>query len=174
MSTINYDLKKIKALVFDVDGVLSASVISLYPSGEPMRSANIKDGYALQLAVKRGFHVAVITGGRAEAVRVRYTKLGITDLYMGSAVKIHDYHAFKNKYALRDEDILYMGDDVPDIEIMRECGLPCCPKDAAYEVKEISKYVSYACGGNGCARDVIEQVLKANHMWMTDSVAFGW
>ena len=122
MSTINYDLKKIKALDFDVDGVLSADMIPLHISGEPMRTVNIKDGYALQLAVKQGLHVAIITGGRTEAVRIRFSALGITDLYMGSAVKIHDYRDFREKYGLSDEEILYMGDDIPDIEVLRECG----------------------------------------------------
>ena len=118
MSTINYDLKKIKALAFDVDGVLSADMIPLHISGEPMRTVNIKDGYALQLAVKQGLHVAIITGGRTEAVRIRFSALGITDLYMGSAVKIHDYRDFREKYGLSDEEILYMGDDIPDIEVL--------------------------------------------------------
>lgn len=173
MSTINYDLTRIKALAFDVDGVLSADVIPLHPSGEPMRTVNIKDGYALQLAVKKGFKVAIITGGRTDAVRKRFAGLGVTDLYMGSAVKIHDYRHFRDKYDLKDEEILYMGDDIPDIEVMRECGLPCCPKDAAFEAKAVARYISYAEGGYGCGRDVIEQVMKVHGKWMADD-AFGW
>ena len=164
MSTINYDLSRIKALAFDVDGVLSSTTVPLHPSGEPMRTVNIKDGYAIQLAVKKG---------RTEAVRIRFAGLGVTDLYMGSAVKIHDYRAFRDKYGLADDEILYMGDDVPDIEVMRECGLPCCPKDAVPEVKAVAKYISYAEGGHGCGRDVVEQVLKAHGIWLTDD-AFGW
>ena len=113
MSTINYDLSRIKALAFDVDGVLSSTTVPLHPSGEPMRTVNIKDGYAIQLAVKKGLHIAIITGGRTEAVRVRFEGLGVKDLYMGSAVKIHDYRAFRDKYGLTDDEILYMGDDVP-------------------------------------------------------------
>lgn len=173
MSTINYDLKKIKALAFDVDGVLSADVIPLHPSGEPMRTVNIKDGYAIQLAVKQGLHIAIITGGKTEAVRQRFAGLGVPDLYLGSAVKIHDYRDFRDKYGLADEEILYMGDDIPDMEVMRECGLPCCPKDAAPEVKSIAKYISYADGGYGCGRDVVEQVMKAQGKWMSGN-AFGW
>ena len=165
MSTINYDLSRIKALAFDVDGVLSSTTVPLHPSGEPMRTVNIKDGYAIQLAVKKG--------GRTEAVRIRFAGLGVTDLYMGSAVKIHDYRTFRDKYGLADDEILYMGDDVPDIEVMRECGLPCCPKDAVPEVKAVAKYISYAEGGHGCGRDVVEQVLKAHGIWLTDD-AFGW
>ena len=166
MSTINYDLSRIKALAFDVDGVLSSTTVPLHPSGEPMRTA-------IQLAVKKGIRIAIITGGRTEAVRIRFVGLGVTDLYMGSAVKIHDYRAFRDKYGLADDEILYMGDDVPDIEVMRECGLPCCPKDAVPEVKAVAKYISYAEGGHGCGRDVVEQVLKAHGIWLTDD-AFGW
>lgn len=173
MSTINYDLKKIKAIAFDVDGVLSADIIPLHTSGEPMRTVNIKDGYAIQLAVKKGLHVAIITGGRTEAVRKRFAGLGVQDLYLGSAVKIHDYRDFRDKHGLKDEEILYMGDDIPDMEVMRECGLPCCPKDAAPEVKRIARYVSHAAGGYGCGRDVVEQVMKVQGKWMADD-AFGW
>lgn len=173
MSTINYDLKKIKAIAFDVDGVLSADVIPLHTSGEPMRTVNIKDGYAIQLAVKKGLHIAIITGGRTEAVRKRFEGLGVQDLYLGSAVKIHDYRDFRGKHALADEEILYMGDDIPDIEVMRECGLPCCPKDATPEVKNVARYISHAAGGYGCGRDVVEQVMKAQGKWMADD-AFGW
>lgn len=173
MSTINYDLKKIKAIAFDVDGVLSADIIPLHTSGEPMRTVNIKDGYAIQLAVKKGLHIAIITGGRTEAVRKRFAGLGVQDLYLGSAVKIHDYRDFRDKHGLQDEEILYMGDDIPDMEVMQECGLPCCPKDAAPEVKSMARYISHAAGGYGCGRDVVEQVMKAQGKWMADD-AFGW
>ena len=115
MSTINYDLTRIKALAFDVDGVLSADVIPLHPSGEPMRTVNIKDGYAIQLAVKKGLHIAIITGGRTDAVQKRFAGLGVSDLYLGSAIKIHDYRDFRDKHGLADEEILYMGDYVPDM-----------------------------------------------------------
>lgn len=173
MSTINYDLNQIKALAFDVDGVLSSDVLSLHPTGEPMRTVNVKDGYALQLAVKLGFHVAIITGGRTEAVRKRFAGLEIENIYMGSCVKIHDYRDFRDKHGLKDEQILYMGDDVPDIEVMRECGLPCCPRDAAAEVKQVALYISHQDGGYGCGRDVIEQILKSQGKWMNGD-AFGW
>ncbi|MCD8318108.1 MAG: HAD-IIIA family hydrolase [Paraprevotella sp.] len=171
---INYDLKKIKALVFDVDGVLSAETILLHPDGEPMRSVNIKDGYALQLAVKTGLHVAVITGGNTEAVRRRYEGLGLTDVYMGCAVKITSYEAFLKRYGLTDEEVLYMGDDIPDYEVMRRCGCPCSPADAAPEIKGLSLYISHLKGGFGCGRDVIEQVLKTQGKWLKDEQAFGW
>lgn len=171
---INYDLNKIKAIVFDVDGVLSNETIGLHPNGEPMRSVNIKDGYALQYAVKCGLLVAIITGGKTEAVRKRYEGLGLTDVYMGVAVKLHKYEYLKEKYNLKDDEILYMGDDIPDYEVMQLCGCPCCPADAAAEIKGISVYISQHNGGDGCGRDVIEQVLKAQGKWMKDQKAFGW
>ncbi|KAA6311893.1 3-deoxy-D-manno-octulosonate 8-phosphate phosphatase KdsC [termite gut metagenome] len=164
---------KIKALAFDVDGVLSTDVMSLHPDGEPMRTVNVKDGYALQLAVKQGLHIAIITGGRAEAVRLRYAGLGIKDIYMGSSAKIQDYRHFRDKHSLADEEILYMGDDIPDIKILQTCGLPCCPKNAISEVKKKALYISHYEGGQGCGRDVTEQVLKAQDKWMTEN-AFGW
>ena len=173
MSTINYDLTRIKALVFDVDGVLSANVIPLHPSGEPMRTVNVKDGYAIQLAVKKGFVSLLLQVGGAMSCGNVFIGLGVSDLYFGSAVKIHDYRGFRDKHGLTDEEILYMGDDVPDMEVMRECGLPCCPKDAVPEVKAIARYISYADGGYGCGRDVVEQVLKAQGQWLSDD-AFGW
>lgn len=171
---INYDLKKIRAIVFDVDGVLSSETIDLHPNGEPMRSVNIKDGYALQFAVKCGMIVAIITGGKTEAVRKRYEGLGIKDVYLGAAVKINEYNQLKEKYQLADEEILYMGDDIPDYAVMQLCGCACCPADAAPEIKEISIYISHRNGGYGCGRDVVEQVLRAQGKWMSHEEAFGW
>ncbi|MDY5814203.1 MAG: HAD-IIIA family hydrolase [Bacteroides sp.] len=173
MSNINHDLSTIKALVFDVDGVLSSTVIPLHPSGEPMRTVNIKDGYAMQLAVKKGLIVGIITGGRTEAIRIRFESLGVTDIYMGASRKTEAYADFLNKHGLTNEEVLYMGDDIPDIEVMRLCGLPCCPTDAVPEVKAVAHYISHLPGGMGCGRDVIEQVLKAKHLWMSHD-AFGW
>lgn len=171
---INYDLKKIKAVAFDVDGVLSRQTIMLHSSGEPLRTVNIKDGYAIQLAVKMGLRIAIITGGRSEAVRKRYEGLGVSDIYMGCSVKLTTYEAFLEKYGLRDEEVLYMGDDIPDYEVLSRCGCPCCPSDAAPEICSVSLYISHRAGGDGCGRDVIEQVLRAQHKWMSDREAFGW
>lgn len=171
---INYDLTKIKALVFDVDGVLSRETITMYPNGEPMRTVNIKDGYALQLAVKAGYHVAIITGARTEAVKVRYNGLGITDVYVGASVKRDYFNELLEKYNLQPEEVLYMGDDIPDYEVMQMCGLPCAPADAACEIKQLAIYISPRCGGEGCGRDVIEQVMRAQGKWMDKSNAFGW
>lgn len=171
---INYDLKKIKALVFDIDGVLSRETIPMNADGEPMRTVNIKDGYAIQLAVKSGLIVAIITGGRADSILKRYEALGVKDIYMGASVKTREFARLTEKYTLKAEEVLYMGDDIPDFEVMNLCGLPCCPADAAPEIKEISRYISHRNGGYGCGRDVIEQVLKAQDKWMSHSHAFGW
>lgn len=173
MSSINYDLNKIKAFVFDVDGVLSCDVIPLHPNGDPMRTVNIKDGYALQLAVKKGYQVAIITGGYTEAVRIRFSRLGITHIYMKSAVKLNDYQDFLEKTGLQSEEVMYAGDDIPDYEVMKLVGLPVAPADAASEIKRIAKYISHKNGGHGVARDVIEQTMKAQGNWMGDE-AFGW
>ena len=171
---INYDLKKIRALVFDVDGVLSASTITLHPNGEPMRTVNIKDGYAIQLAVKCGLIIAIITGAKTEAVRKRYVGLGVKDVYMSAAIKTKEFADLMEKYDLKKEEVLYMGDDIPDYEVLSLAGLPCCPADAAPEIKAVCKYVSHVNGGFGCGRDVIEQVMKAQGKWMSKEEAFGW
>ncbi len=171
---INYDLTRIRALAFDVDGVLSAETIPLGMDGTPCRTVNIKDGYALQLAVKTGLHIAVITGGNVKAVGKRYRGLGIEDICLGAAVKMEAYESFLEKYGLHDEEVLYMGDDIPDYEVMKRCGCSCCPADAAPEIKEVSLYISHIRGGYGCVRDVVEQVLKAQGKWMADKTAFGW
>ncbi len=172
---INYDLTKIKAMAFDVDGVLSTNnVYLLSEQGQPARTANIKDGYAMQLAVKRGLNLAIITGGRSEAVRTRYVGLGLQNVFMGVSVKIYCFNRWLDESGLQPDEVLYMGDDIPDYEVMQACGLPCCPADAAEEIKSISAYVSPRCGGLGCVRDVIEQVLRAQGKWMGDNVAFGW
>jgi 3-deoxy-D-manno-octulosonate 8-phosphate phosphatase (KDO 8-P phosphatase) len=174
MSSINYDLTKIKAFVFDVDGVLSNETIPLYPNGDPMRMVSVKDGYALQLAVKKGFHVGIITGGYTEAVKVRFSRLGIAHIYMNSAVKIEDFRDFMAKTGLANEEVMYAGDDIPDYKVMSVAGLPVAPADAVPEIKQVAKYISHRKGGEGVARDVIEQTMKAQGLWMCDDKAFGW
>lgn len=172
---IDYDLTRIRALAFDVDGVLSANqVLLLGDDRQPCRTANIKDGYALQLAVKCGLDVAIITGGRSEAVRQRYVGLGVRNVFMGVSVKIHCFRDWLEEDGLRPEEVLYMGDDIPDYEVMAACGLPCCPSDAAPEIRAVSKYVSSLKGGCGCVRDVVEQVLRTQGKWMASAEAFGW
>ena len=171
---INYDLNKIRAIIFDVDGVLSGETIPLHPNGEPMRTVNIKDGYAIQLAMKLGLRIVILTGGKTESVRLRYTNLGVEDVYMACAVKIKKYDEFLERYGLPDEQVMYMGDDIPDYEIMRRVGCPVCPADACSDIRDISIYVSQRRGGEGCGRDVIEQVLRAQGKWLQDEHAFGW
>lgn len=171
---INYDLSKIKAIIFDVDGVLSTETITLAPDGLPMRTVNIKDGYAIQLAVKHGLRIAIMTGANVDSIRVRYEGLGVEDIYLGCSVKINTYKVFLEKYGLKEEEVMYMGDDIPDLEVMRCVGCPVCPHDAAWEILEASIYVSHRTGGNGCGRDVIEQVLRAQGKWVMDEKAFGW
>ena len=171
---INYDLTKIRTIIFDVDGVLSAETITLGEDGQPRRTVNIKDGYAIQLAMKLGLRIAIITGCRIEAVGLRYRGLGMEDIYLGASVKIKTYEEYKTRYGFRDDEVMYMGDDIPDLEIMRLVGCPVCPKDACTEVKEASLYVSHLKGGYGCGRDVIEQTLRAQGRWIMDDRAFGW
>ena len=171
---INYDLTKIKAIIFDIDDVLSSETITLSPEGVPLRTVNIKDGYAIQLAMKLGLRIAILTGAKVESVRVRYEGLGVEDIYLGCAVKIATYDAFLQKYGLSDDEVMYMGDDIPDLEIMRRVGCPVCPKDACPEIREVSLYVSDRLGGHGCGRDVIEQTLRAQGKWLSNEKAFGW
>ena len=171
---INYDLQKIKAIVFDLDGVLSAETITLGLDGTPLRTVNIKDGYAIQLAMKMGLRIAIISGCTIEAVRHRYEGLGMQDIYLGASVKKRVYEDFKASYGYKDDEVMFMGDDIPDLEVMRQVGCAVCPKDACAEVKAVSCYVSDFRGGYGCGRDVIEQTLKAQGKWLKDEKAFGW
>jgi 3-deoxy-D-manno-octulosonate 8-phosphate phosphatase (KDO 8-P phosphatase) len=174
MSAIHYNLQLIKAMLFDVDGVLSAGCIPLHPSGEPMRMINIKDGYALQLAAKNGYEMGIITGGNTEAVRLRFQTLGFQHIYMRSSIKKQDFQDFLGKTGLKPEEVLYAGDDIPDYEVMQMVGLPVCPADAAPEIKAIAKYVSHKRGGDGFGRDIVEQIMKAQGKWMHGEGAFGW
>ena len=167
-------LKEIKAFVFDVDGVLSPICIPTAQDGEPLRMVNVRDGYAIRKAVLSHFPIAIITGGRSQGVEIRYRGLGVEDIYMGSSIKKIDFNDFLSKYDLEAKDILYVGDDIPDYEVMKMVGLACCPADAAVEIQAISHYVSDKRGGEGCVRDVVEQVLKAQGYWMENDEAFGW
>ena len=171
---INYNLKKIKAIVFDVDGVLSAETITMSSEGEPLRTVNIKDGYAIQLAQKMGLRIAILTGGNTNAIRTRYENLGVQDIYMKCSVKITTFEEFLEKYQLSADEVIYVGDDIPDYEVMKRCGCPCCPADACSDIKAISLYISDRKGGYGCGRDIVEQVLKAQGKWLSDAKAFGW
>jgi 3-deoxy-D-manno-octulosonate 8-phosphate phosphatase (KDO 8-P phosphatase) len=173
MSNILFDLRKIKAILFDVDGVLSPDSIPLHPSGEPMRVINTKDGYAMQLAVKQGLILGIITGGDTPAVHKRFESLGFQYVYLKAKYKMNEFRDFLQKTGLSPDEVCYVGDDIPDYEIMQIVGLPACPADAVPEIKAISKYISHKESGRGVGRDVIEQVLKAQDRWM-QSDAFGW
>lgn len=157
--------KGIKTFVFDVDGVLTNSSLLLLEDGQMARQMNIKDGYALQLAIKFGYRVLIISGGTSLAVKERLRRLGVEDCF----IKIEDKKAtlveYVSQHGLLWNEILFMGDDIPDYTCMQICGLPCCPADAANEITQISHYISPFTGGKGCARDVIEKVLKLNGHW---------
>lgn len=172
-NNINYDLTKIKTFIFDVDGVLSPDSIPLGEDGNPTRMVNIKDGYALNLAGRCGYGLAIITGGNSEAVKIRFENLGMKYIYLKSSIKIKDFEDYISKTGYKPEEIVYVGDDIPDYEVMKRVGLSVAPADAVAEIREIATYVSPKKGGDGVARDIIEQVMKAQGKWMTGP-AFGW
>ena len=155
----------VRTFVFDVDGVMTDGSLLLSEDGGMLRSMNIKDGYALQLAVKKGYNVWVISGARSEAVRDRLNKLGIEEVHIGIESKKEFLHNIVTASKTSYTHVLYMGDDIPDYAAMQACGLPCCPNDAVTEIKQIAKYISPFNGGRGCVRDVIEKVLKLNGDW---------
>lgn len=157
--------KNITTVVLDVDGVLTNGDIILMPGMQPVRKMNAKDGYAMQLAVRNGIRMAIITGGRSPEVKERLQGLGITDIYLGASSKMESYEDLKMCYDLKDEEILYMGDDLPDYDIMKTVALAAAPQDAAPEIKSIADYVSPVDGGKGCVRDVLEQLLKIQGKW---------
>jgi len=167
MSFFKEELNKIKAFVFDVDGVLSKDTSPINEDGDPVRTANVKDGFAIRNAIKAGYPIAIITGGYIERVRLRYEKLGVKDFYDKARNKVECLNDFLEKNGLDAESVLFMGDDLVDYRVMNSVGLPTCPKDAVHEIKEISKYISDKNGGEGCVRDVIEQTLKAQGKWFT-------
>lgn len=174
MSAINYDLCKIRGIVLDVDGVLSPSTIPVGEDGQPVRMVNIKDGYALQLAVKHGYKIAIITGGKTESVKLRYESLGITKIYLGAAHKLEILEEWMKEEGLEKEEVAYMGDDIPDLKCMRNCGLPCAPYDACPEARQTAIYISRFSGGYGCVRDLLEQIMKCKGDWLNEASAFGW
>ena len=175
---IDYDLTKIRGIAFDVDGVLSPSTIPLHVSGEPMRMVNIKDGYALQLAVKHGLQLAIITGAATTAVRVRFEGLGVQRIYQGAGMKLPVFLQWLKETGLNPEQVAYVGDDIPDLQVMAAAGLPIAPADAAPEVIAAARYVTPCDGGHGVARHVLEQVMKAQGMWLNvggdDTRSFSW
>jgi 3-deoxy-D-manno-octulosonate 8-phosphate phosphatase (KDO 8-P phosphatase) len=158
-------MNDITTFVFDVDGVLTDSSVHITPTGEMLRIMNIRDGFALKAAVESGYHVCIISGGSNEGVRIRLKNLGVTDIYLGSFDKVETFHEYCDAYQINPEQVLYMGDDIPDYHVMKLVGLPTCPQDAVAEIKAISKYISHKNGGKGAAREVIEQVMKVQGKW---------
>lgn len=158
-------LEHINTFIFDVDGVLTDGSVTVLTNGDMLRKMSVKDGYALKTAVDKGFNICIISGGSNEGVRLRLKGLGIKDIYLGAHNKVEQLNEYITKNNLKLENILYMGDDIPDYPVMKGVGLPCCPQDAVPEIKIISKYISHKKGGKGAVRDVIEQVLKVQGKW---------
>ncbi len=170
MSNFKEELENIKAFVFDVDGVLSKDVLAINLNGVLIRTANVKDGFAIRNLVKMGFPVAIITGGISNRTRLRYKQLGVKHYYQGARDKVKCLNDFLKKTKIEAKYVLFMGDDLVDFRVMKEVGVPTCPNDAVHDIKAISKYISDKPGGEGCVRDVIEQVLRAQGKWFTEEM----
>jgi 3-deoxy-D-manno-octulosonate 8-phosphate phosphatase (KDO 8-P phosphatase) len=164
-------LHTIKAFILDIDGVLTDATVHVTETGEQLRRFNMRDGYAIQLAIKRGFNVCAISGGKSASVVSRLNGLGVKDIYLGADKKLDVYNTIVQKYRLDSAEVLYMGDDIPDIPAMKLAGVPVCPNDASEEVKALSMYISPKEGGKGCVRDVIEKVMKIQQKWHDDDPA---
>jgi 3-deoxy-D-manno-octulosonate 8-phosphate phosphatase (KDO 8-P phosphatase) len=173
MSNYKELLSTVNTFIFDYDGVFTGGTVFLMNTGEPLRTANVKDGYAIQLANKKGYRIVIISGGRSESVINRFKLLKIKDVFLGVENKFGVYKKYIADNNLKPENVLYMGDDIPDYEVMKKVGVATCPADAAEEIKEIVHYISHLDGGEGCIRDVIEQVLKVQGKWMNDD-AYRW
>ncbi|MCK4638288.1 MAG: HAD hydrolase family protein [Bacteroidales bacterium] len=166
-------LKNVNTFVFDYDGVFTDGTVILLHKGEPLRTANVKDGYAVQLAVKKGYRIAIISGGKSDSMYNRFAALKVSDVFMGVDNKLQIFRDYLADNNINPENVMYMGDDIPDYEIMLEASVPTCPADASEEIKLVSKYISHFKGGEGCVRDIIEQVLKVQGKWMNDD-AYKW
>ena len=173
MSELNKLLSGVNTFIFDYDGVMTDGTVYMDSNGDPLRTSNVKDGYALQLASKMGFHLAVISGAVVTNITKRLNMLGVKDVFTGAPDKVLKLEDYMKQYQLTPDQIIFMGDDIPDIQVMRRVGVPVCPADAAEEVKQISVYVSRFPGGKGCVRDVIEQTLKVQGKWLT-AEAYSW
>lgn len=170
MENFKQKLTRIKTFLFDVDGVLTNGQVLLLENGEFVRNMNSKDGYALQLAVKKGYRIGIITGGKSQAVKNALEGLGIKDIFLSQYDKLQCYKDYINEHDLKEEEIVFMGDDLPDYEVMKRVGIAACPYNAAHEIKEISIYISNRNGGEACVRDIIEQVMRSQGTWVID----GW
>ncbi len=168
------NLNNIKAFAFDVDGVLTEGGVTVGPKGELYRTFNEKDIFAFRLASLKGYPVSIITGGRDESIRSRMLAAGVKaeDVYLCSRIKIDDFNDFCSRYNLKPEEVMYFGDDLPDIPVIEACGCGSCPSDAVQEVKDAANLITTAPGGRGCAREGIEAVLKAQGQWSLDIYAY--
>jgi len=169
MANFKTMLPNINTFVFDIDGVLSDGSILVTEKGEQLRTMHTRDGVAIALALKKGYNIVIISGGNSQSVLHRFTYLGITDVFLGVKDKVEVLHNYFNSKNITSENVLYMGDDIPDYYAMKECGVATCPKNAAIEIKEIVHYISDKDGGKGCVRDIIEQVLRCNGDWFDPS-----
>lgn len=158
-------MNNITTFILDVDGVLTDSSVHVTPTGEMLRIMNIRDGFAMKAALESGYNVCIISGGSNEGVRIRLRNLGIYDIHLASPNKVETFNEYIELYNIKPENVLYMGDDIPDYHVMQLVGLPTCPQDSSPEIKEISKYISHKNGGKGAVRDVIEQVMKVQGKW---------
>lgn len=173
MENYKSKLKDIRCFIFDYDGVLTDGQVILMPDGDALRTANVKDGYALQLAAKKGYHIAIISGGNSKSMVRRFEALRIRDFFLGVDNKLEVFNAFLKEHGIDRDTVAYMGDDIPDLKPMQEAGFACCPADAAPEIRSISRYISPFSGGHGCVRDIIEQTLRIQGEWLRDD-AFHW
>lgn len=173
MSNYKALLTQVNTFIFDYDGVMTDGKLMLQHNGQPLRTANVKDGYSLQLAVRLGYRVVIISGGISKSVENRFDALKITDVFLGVSNKLEIFEKYVKDNNLKAENIVYMGDDIPDFKVMKRVGVPVCPADAVEEIKDISIYISDKTGGHGCVRDIIEQVLKVQGKWMTEE-GFLW
>lgn len=166
-------LTRITTFIFDYDGVLTDGTIIIDRDGELLRTANVRDGYAIRQAVNMGYRVAIISGGKTESVRKRFEVLGVEDVFLGVNSKLSVFLQYISDKGISPEEVLFMGDDIPDYELMKAVGVPTCPSDASEEIKSAAMYISALPGGRGCARDVIEQVMRVQNKWF-DQTALSW
>jgi 3-deoxy-D-manno-octulosonate 8-phosphate phosphatase (KDO 8-P phosphatase) len=165
MSNFKQRLTRIRTIMFDVDGVMTDGKVLVMENGEMVRNMNSKDGYALNLAVKKGYRLVVISGGNNLAVKNALSRNGVTDVFIRQHDKLACYQEYMALHGLKDEEVMFMGDDLPDHEIMSRVGLAACPQDAATEIKALCQYISPKNGGEGCVRDIIEQILRVQGNW---------
>jgi 3-deoxy-D-manno-octulosonate 8-phosphate phosphatase (KDO 8-P phosphatase) len=168
MKNYKEKLKDITTFVFDFDGVLSTGKVIVLPNGDQLRTTNVKDGYAIHYALKQGYRICIISGGYSESMRLRYDGFQQIDIFLKVADKTKVFSEYLEQHNIKAEQVVYMGDDIPDYDVMQLAGLKSCPADAAIEIQEISHYISHCKGGEGCVRDIIEQTLRAQDKWLKE------